>query len=425
MNHSEYWIGGLLTCVSLLAATANLALRHMSRLKLQKLLEDHRKTDRLDWLMAVRTEVTLAMAVIRLTANVGVILSMVAIFQPTDGPITGIDMVEALVCSSLLLLLFSVAVPYAWANYAGEIFIVYAMPALRFCRALLRPITIVMEMVDVVVRRLAGVPDESANGANAEGREVVEREILEAVSEGEMQGAVDEEEKEMIESVIELRETHAGQIMTPRTDMVTIDVGATLDEVKELIRREGHSRIPVCDGSLDHINGVLYAKDLLQIQPDQPFDVRQVMRPVPFVPESKSLPDLLHDFQEKKVHVAIVLDEYGGTAGLVTIEDILEELVGEITDEYEPAEPEQLVRVSPDVLEVDGRVRVDEINDELSVYLPEDEDYDTIAGFVFSTLGRIPKVGEELTHENIAIRILDASPRKISRLRVERILSDM
>jgi CBS domain containing-hemolysin-like protein len=154
------------------------------------------------------------------------------------------------------------------------------------------------------------------------------------------------------------------------------------------------------------------------------FDARRVMRGVPFVPESKSLPDLLHEFQENKVHLAIVLDEYGGTAGLVTIEDILEELVGEIADEYEPPEPEPLVRVGPDQLEVDGRVRVDQINDELGVELPEDEDYDTVAGFVFSTLGRIPEAGEQFAHENLRFRILDAGPRKISRLAIERIVQE-
>ncbi|HUW84202.1 MAG TPA: hemolysin family protein [Phycisphaerae bacterium] len=414
----------VLTAVALVASTANLSLRHFSRLQLQKILEDRRKIDLLDKLSALRSDMILATAVVRMVTSVGIILAVVELLWAGPDQSRTVHYVESLAASSALVLVFIVAIPNAWAKYAAEMFLARSFFGLRVCRWLLQPITAFLRLFDGLVRRLAGVPNGESDVDGVEGRETAEREILEAVSEGEMHGAVAEEEKEMIESVIELRDTHVGQIMTPRTEMVTIDVKAGLEEVKELIAREGHSRIPVHDGSLDNINGVLYAKDLLQLDSGQPFDARKVMRRVPFVPESKSLPDLLHEFQERKVHLAIVLDEYGGTAGLVTIEDILEELVGEITDEYEPPEPEPLVRVGPDQLEVDGRVRVDQINDELSVELPEDEDYDTVAGFVFSTLGRIPKGGEQFSYENLRFTVLDAGPRKINRLAIERVGQD-
>ena len=419
MNEPEYWIGGLLVLVSLFASTANLALREFSRIKLQETLEARRKGHRLDWILKTRDELVLAMAALRMTTNVGVILSTVAILVPAQGPISLLHWTEALLVSAAVLQIFSVAVPHAWAAHAAESYVSGVYPLLRLLRIVLIPLTRPMHGVDIVVRRLAGVPPESAETANGEGREEVEREILDAVSEGELQGTVDEDEKEMIESVIDLRDTPVERIMTPRTDMITVDANASLDEVKQIILRHGHSRLPVCDGSLDHINGVLYAKDLLQIDPNGPFDVRAVMRPVPFVPESKSLRDLLHDFQNNKVHLAIVLDEYGGTAGLVTIEDILEEVVGEIADEYDQTEPVEWKQVAPDVWEVEGRMHIDELNDVADLEIPEDEDFDTVAGFVFSELGYIPAVGERLETRGARFTVLAADERKISRLKVE------
>jgi CBS domain containing-hemolysin-like protein len=150
----------------------------------------------------------------------------------------------------------------------------------------------------------------------------------------------------------------------------------------------------------------------------EPFDTRRIMRTVPFVPETKAVSKLLEDFRRTKVQIAIVLDEYGGTAGLVTIEDVLEELVGEIADEYDQAPPPAIHRIDENTLEVDGRVHVDEINEELGIHLPDQQDYDTIGGFVFSTLGKIPAVGEEFEHEQVHFRVMDAEPRRINRLRI-------
>ena len=222
----------------------------------------------------------------------------------------------------------------------------------------------------------------------------------------------------MIESVMHFRETQVGEIMTPRTEIVALPASATLIEAKDIITRNGHSRIPVYDESLDDIQGVLYAKDLLTVDDTDPFDPRELMRKVPFIPETKRITDLLQEMREKKVHVAIVLDEYGGTAGLVTMEDIVEEIVGEIPDEYEPPEPEPMRRIDEHTLDIDARVHIDELNDELSVELPDDEDYDTVGGFLFSQMGKIPATGEEYRYQNLRFHVLDAEERKINRLRV-------
>lgn len=142
------------------------------------------------------------------------------------------------------------------------------------------------------------------------------------------------------------------------------------------------------------------------------------MRKVFFIPESKLVRDLLREFQAQKLHIAVVLDEYGGTAGLVTIEDILEELVGEIRDEYDPAAPAELKRIDENTAEIDARMRIDDLNDQFNIELPEDEDYETLGGFVFSRMGKIPKVGERCEHNNIAIQVIAAEPRRITRLRL-------
>jgi CBS domain containing-hemolysin-like protein len=228
----------------------------------------------------------------------------------------------------------------------------------------------------------------------------------------------------MIASVMEFRDKDVAEIMTPRTEIIAMPTTATLFEAKETIVREGHSRIPVYGENIDDILGVLYAKDLLNCDEREPFDPTEVMRKVPFVPETKRIPDLLKELREKKVHLAIVVDEYGGTAGLVTIEDIIEEIVGEISDEYETAEPAPIRRLDERTLEVDARVHIDELNEELHIELPEDKDYDTVGGFMFSEMGKVPAVGEELRYRNVRFKVLDAEARKINRLRVELLVEE-
>jgi putative hemolysin len=349
---------------------------------------------------------------VRMAVNLALVLVIVHVFRDRqDQP--PVYYGSIFLTSVILVLVFGVAIPNAWAKYAGESLLLASAPLLNILRITFRPLVAFLGLFDGFVRRLAGVPLREEDGPGT-----MEQEILTVVSEGEAKGAVDEEEKEMIESVMELDEMQVGQIMTPRTDIVALPATATLFEAKDLIAREGHSRIPVYEESIDNILGVLYAKDLLGFERTDDFDATRVMRKVPFIPETKPIRNLLREFRTSKVHIAIVLDEYGGTAGLVTIEDIMEELVGDITDEFEPPTPETMKRLDADTAEIDARIHVKELNDELGISLPEDEDYDTVAGFVCSALGRIPETGEELQHGKVHIRVLDAEARKVNRLRV-------
>lgn len=345
--------------------------------------------------------------------------SAFALFVVTIGLLTAsdgywyFDSLKVLAISVVWFLLVGVSLPAAVSRYLGERCVVRFLPVLRFHRRLSRPILTVINAIDEIVRRLAGAPTEE------EGRdEEMEREILDAVSQAETTGAVDRAETHMIKSALDLDEMSAAEIMTPRTDMVGIETGAGYQEARELVRMEGHSRIPVYEETLDNIVGVLYAKDLLCMDDPATFSLTETMREATFVPETKDLAALLSEFQANRVHMAIVLDEYGGTEGLVTIEDILEELVGEITDEHEEPSRPPISPIDADTAEFDARVRVEEVNDELNIQLPEDEGYDTIGGYVFSKLGRIPAAGESFDNENVHFDILEAEERSIGRLRI-------
>ncbi len=410
---SSFWIAVVLIVVTCLVSAANLALRHLSRARIAELAERRGLSARFDLLMRHHAELTWMTSAVRMAANLALVLVIVHAFRDRQERLLTYY-ASIYLTSVVLVLVFGVAIPNGWAKYAGEPLLLASLPVLNVLRVVFHPGVALLRLFDGMVRRLAGGP--LADGRT--GAAQMEQEILTVVSEGEAQGAVDQEEKEMIESVIELDEMQVGQIMTPRTEIVALPATATLFEAKDLIAREGHSRMPVYDKSIDDILGVLYAKDLLNFERTDDFDATRVMRKVPFVPETKPIRDLLREFRTNKVHIAVVLDEYGGTAGLVTIEDIMEELVGEITDEFEPPVPESMKRVDPDTAEMDARVHVKEVNDELSIALPEDEDYDTIGGFVCSALGRIPSAGEDFWHGNVHIQILDAEARRVNRVRV-------
>jgi len=402
---------GVTTYVSALA----FALPLHSRARLSERLPDAIREQRLAWLDRHEWELQTQASFLRLLAALGVIGGTWMYFTRTLERAGSVGtVVEVGLVSLLLLAVFAVALPHAIAVHAGEGLLARNFAVLRVAHVLLWPFGRFCAATEFVVRRLLG-KDDATEAAETQR---VAQEILEAVSEGEAAGAVDEEKKEMIESVFELDQTPVSAIMTPRTDIDAIPATATYAEARDTIVRTGHSRLPVYEGSIDHIIGVLYAKDLLRLDPGEPFDARRIMRAAPYVPETKTLDELLEEFRTTKVQIAIVLDEYGGTAGLATIEDILEELVGEIDDEYDQAPPPTLNRLDEDTLEVDARMHIRDINEELGVNLPEEADYETIGGFVFATLGKIPAAGEEFTHENVRFRVVEAEPRRIKRLRI-------
>jgi CBS domain containing-hemolysin-like protein len=388
------------------------ALRSFRRTLLEETFKGPRAPKRLKVLERQLKPLRLTTALCCALANLILVVAMVMLF---DQPITFWGTVGAVLSGGAIIAVFGVAIPHAWALHGGEKVLAATLELLVFFRYTLYPVITLMQGFDVPIRRLSGVSDEEAeNGDNAK------QEILQAATEGQAEGTVEPEEVQMIESVMEFGETHTGEIMTPRTDIFALPVDTPWAEAIERVVEAGHTRVPVYEGDLDNIIGVLYAKDMLKhTSSDKPPELRKLMRSCYVVPETKPLDDLLKEFKTRKVHLAVVLDEYGGTAGIVTIEDVVEEIVGDIADEYDLTAPEPLNRVDERNAEVDGRFHIDELNDAFELELPEDEDYDTVAGFVFSELGYIPAVGETLEAHGAKFTVLKADDRKITRIHVE------
>jgi len=252
--------------------------------------------------------------------------------------------------------------------------------------------------------------------------------IRELVTQGHQQGVVEEDEREMIHGVFEFSETVAREVMTPRTDIVAIPKDASLEEVIQVVVSEGHSRVPVYDGTIDNIVGVLLAKDLLPllgnpewVRPSS-FDVTELMREPYFVPDTKPVDDILAEFRQSSTHLAIVIDEFGGTYGLVTLEDLLEEIVGEIQDEYDIEEPEFADTPEGDIL-IDGGASISEVNERYGLEIPE-EDFDTIGGYIFGALGRVPIPGDRVDGISPGggdyLEVEEAEERRVTRVRLRR-----
>ena len=402
------------------------ALRTYSMAKLQEAFRaagknsDSRKlTDRL----AEDTEkLILSCALFRLISNMFILLLLVSLFfspaQVESRRDFAGDCALAFILATIIFSVFSLAIPHAWAKYAGEKILCRTYRLLLIFAVAAWPFLYVFRMYDGLVKRLAGIGESTPEEEHEERQE----EFLTDLEQHRTEGTLDEEEQEMIENVLELSTTTADEIMTPRTDIVALEVNSNLQKVLETIADAGHTRLPVYEDNIDKVIGLVYAKDLLtQIgkNPDE-FKLRDKIREAYFVPESKPLRALLHEFQNRKLHIAVVLDEYGGTAGIVTLEDILEELVGEITDEYEETPAEPIRKIDEDTIEADARTYIDDLNDEFELNLPEDEDYDTIGGFVFSRLGYIPKTNETFDYENLKFTIASAEARRIKRIKIQK-----
>lgn len=253
---------------------------------------------------------------------------------------------------------------------------------------------------------------------------VTEEDIKTLVDAGQEEGILEEDEKAMIYSIFRFGDTSAREVMVPRIDVVGVEINTPADKALEVIIDAGHSRIPVYRDSIDNIQGILYAKDFLEwsLQPGGEAVLHRplegLLRPAHFVPESKMLDDLLADLQQRKVHIAIVVDEYGGTAGVVTIEDILEEIVGEIQDEYD-SEESTFQMISEDEYIFNARIDLDDVNEMLGTDLPTEQG-DTLGGFVYSQLGKVPAAGEVILFDGYSIEVLSVAKRRIQKVRIRR-----
>jgi CBS domain containing-hemolysin-like protein len=251
-------------------------------------------------------------------------------------------------------------------------------------------------------------------------KKITEEDIQEVITAGEEEGLINQEENAMIQSIFHFRDTVVREIMVPRNDMGCVDSNDSIQEVLSKIIAFGHSRLPMYQGTLDNIVGLVYAKDLLKYwgMDISVFDLKKILRAPYYIPETKNLEELLQEFKRKRVHMAIVIDEYGGTSGLVTIEDLLEQIVGDIQDEYD-LEEDWLIRQPDGSIIVDARLPIEDLEEYLGIDI-EREMFDTVGGFIFHLTGKIPAAGEVVENDDILLTILEADERKIRRVCIVR-----
>lgn len=250
---------------------------------------------------------------------------------------------------------------------------------------------------------------------------ITEEEIKSYINVGEAEGIIEEEEREMIHSIIEFGDTTAKEVMTPRTSIFMLDAESTIDEVWDEILDSGYSRIPVYGEDLDEILGILYVKDLMTFAKEGTTDIplKNILREAYFVPDTKSIVEVLDEFRSKQVHMAIVLDEYGGTVGLATIEDLIEEIIGEIKDEYDLHEEDEIEKISEFKYRVDARINIEDLNKELELDIPESEDYESLGGYVLDILGRVAVVEDIVELDGLRMKVLVVDKMRVVKILIE------
>ncbi|MEM9165630.1 MAG: hemolysin family protein [Planctomycetota bacterium] len=420
--------------IASICSTVHQSLRSLSRSRLDDLAEKataQASRERLDTILDDRTGHAASVALPQVLCIAVFLIATaqyaIAFDQDRDAFTTAEWTVRTMIgglIGSVLAWLFAVTIPLSIATHAGERIVLAFAGPIRLMHTLTMPVQKLVDGIDETVRRLAGA--ELRNGHDAQA------EILSVVEESEAEGQLDEAEREMIEGVVGFRTTTVERIMTPRTEIEAIELTDDLAAVQQRVIEIGHSRIPVYNESLDDIVGILYAKDLLhwlsgpEHHDGDGFHLESLVRPALFVPEQKTVRELLAELVAEKVHLTMVADEYGGTSGLVTIEDIIEEVFGDIFDEYEieeEGEPKTELDLVHGSATADAGVHVDDLNgdlERLDIEIPESDDYDTLGGYVVTSLGRIPDAGETIDLDTAVLTILEAAPTRVLRVRIER-----
>jgi putative hemolysin len=340
--------------------------------------------------------------------------------DPLKNAADGISFVLITLLIALASIIIGELVPKTLALTFAERFALVVARPIGWLDILLRPVVwLVSTVSNALVRMLGGKNRPQAGYLSTE-------ELKMLVETGSETGGIEEDEKEMIHGVIELAETKVHEVMVPRIGIRAIDVNDPITEVLDMIVRAGHSRIPVYEENLDNIIGILYAKDLLPYlnrngRIATEIDIRKLARPPVYVPETKAVDELLHEMQVTKRHIAIVVDEYGGTAGLITLEDVVEEIVGEIQDEYDTEESlvEALANDGEVSFRLDGRVSMDDLRDLFDLSDEEEEDeeaYDTVGGFIVHRVGRIPLPGATVKFRDVMLTVDAAEPRRVAKV---------
>ena len=315
---------------------------------------------------------------------------------------------------TIVLLIFGEISPKTMALKNSERFALALSRPIYYLSVLLWPVIVILNLFSKLIIKITG-------GQGLErGALVSEEEIKLLINIGRKEGVLEEDEEKMLNSIIEFGDIIAKEIMTPRTDIIAAEINCTPRKIVKTIRSHGHSRIPVYSDKIDNMVGFVYAKDLLSVPDDKQDSISYFKNLVrgPFcVPETKKIDELLSEMRHLKKHVAIVIDEYGGTSGLISIEDIIEEIVGDIRDEYDESE-EPITKISESEYIISGVVHIADINEKLDLDLPEEEDYDSVAGFIVDRLGAMPAKGDIVEFQNLTFAVADVKKRRIIKIKL-------
>lgn len=420
----------ILVAINAFFAASEIAIISVKRARIKQLAEEGNKKAGIvnklieqpsRFLATIQVGITLAGFLASASAAVSIASLLADILKKTRIPFLaqasdGISVILVTVFISFLTLIFGELVPKRLALQRSEKISLAVAKPIELLALITAPfVKILTFFTNAIVRLFGGKGEEGGN-------QVTEEEIRMLLDVGQEEGLFRETGKDMINSIFEFDDTILREVMTPRTEIVAVSSDATLSEVVEVAIEEKFSRIPVYEDSLDNIVGIFYIKDLLPFvdgTPREEFNLKKLMRSPYFVPDTKKTDELFREMQLKKIHMAIVIDEYGGTAGLVTIEDLLEEIVGNIFDEYDEEEIDFEI-LDENTAVVSGRLAIEEVNELMGVELPEEEEYETIAGFVLDLLGQMPQVNDVVEYNNMTFTVVEVEDKRIEKVKIQR-----
>ncbi|MGA1868023.1 MAG: hemolysin family protein [bacterium] len=420
------WIFFVLFLILLSAIFSGIetAITAVNRLKIKNLSDKNdRKAKTLEKLLEHPGRVITTILIGNNLANVAAsaLATAVAIMY-FDGHLANIALITTIVIiiMTLVILIFGEIIPKNFSILRAERISLASSHVVKAITTLMLPVTMVLShFTRTIIKFIDGTIPEK-------GSLVKDDELNYILKMSNEEGILEEEEKEMIQGVIDMNKSIAREIMTPRTDMACVEINMSVQEVIDVIRSTGHSRIPVYENRIDNVKGIIFAKDLLNVGAEEKKnDIVNYIKKAHYVPETKKVDDLLTEMKKTKHHIAIVVDEYGGTSGVISIEDILELIVGEIQDEYDEEEPPPMIKLSDNNYLFSAGISIDEVNEELNITIPEEEDYDTLGGFLCALFGRIPSQGDTMKWENLLFKIDKVERKRILQVGVNILPEDL
>jgi len=421
---SSMWIVGILLaiCVGLSAffSGSEIALSSLDKLTLKRLIKEKGKKGRqIESLLMKPSRWLITILIgnnfVNIAAASLATLLVGEIIRGTPGKVVGI----ATGVMTFIILVFGEIIPKRYSQQHAENISLKIAGSILLLSIILSPLVRALTFFTQTILRLTGT--KKLEGSHL----ITEKEIHALINLGQEEGALEEQEEQLVHSALEFDETQAKEIMVPRTNIICINEEANLLELVDLIKKVGYSRIPVYQRNIDNITGIAYAKDLLNFinklsKEMKEIKVKEIMHPPIFVPYTTNLGRLFGKLQKEKTHLAIIVDEYGGVAGMLTIEDLLEEIVGEIEDEYDRTE-EKITILKNGVALVKAETDIDEINEKLDTHLPEKTNaFESIGGLIFDIIGRIPSKGETIEYGNLKITIVEADKKHIKKVKIWR-----